>query len=151
MVQKPNIDHIAHRYAGVLIVTASGKIIGQKRDNKPGIDWPGKIGTFGGAIENGEDPKGAAWRELVQEETNLDININDLVMFTEDISWRELTQEWEERYFFIVRISDQQVEDMEVYEGEGWAHINGPDDPELIEQWRPIIEKLCNYISQAKN
>ncbi|MAU34095.1 NUDIX hydrolase, partial [Candidatus Saccharibacteria bacterium] len=59
----------AHHYAGILLVTESGKLIGQRRDDKPGIDNPGKVATFGGTVEEGESFRYAAWRELVEEET----------------------------------------------------------------------------------
>ncbi len=39
-------------------------MIGQQRDNKVGIDNPGKVATFGGTVENGETyrlPLGVNW------------------------------------------------------------------------------------------
>lgn len=73
-MKETDLSHIEHHYAGVLIETEDGRLIGQQRDDKPGIDNPGRVGTFGGTVEKGEDPKQAAWRELVQEETNLKNN-----------------------------------------------------------------------------
>lgn len=69
MTNPPPIQDVEHRYAGVLLVTNSGKVIGQRRDNKPTIDHPNKVGTFGGTVEPGGTPVEGAWRELVQEET----------------------------------------------------------------------------------
>lgn len=39
----------------------------QLRDFKPGIDFPGHWGLFGGSIEDGEEPLKAARRELAEE------------------------------------------------------------------------------------
>jgi len=36
----------------------------------------GKIGTFGGTVEAGETLVLGVWRELIQEETNLVLDIN---------------------------------------------------------------------------
>lgn len=91
-----------HHYAGVLIVTDASRLIGQQRDNKPNIGNPGKIATFGGTVEAGEDYLHAAWRELVEEETNLIIPITSLEHLIEDISWRPLTCEWEARHFYLL-------------------------------------------------
>lgn len=129
-------------------MTESGKIIGQKRDNKPDIDNPGKIGTFGGTIEAGETPVFGAWRELTQEETNLVLDINSFKSLFTDVKWRELTNEWEVVHFFTVKISDDQLNNLEIYEGEDWVYINGYDDPFLIESWRSIFKKAIEMINR---
>jgi len=113
----PDPTAIKHHYAGALLVTNSGEIIGQQRDDSPGIDNPGKIGTFGGTVEPGEQYRYTAWRELV-EETNLQLDEDILKLFLEDTAWRELRQEW--------------------------AEIQGADDTQLIELWRPVIQKLID-------
>ena len=141
MENPPLIKDVRHHYAGVILVTESGKLVGQRRDNIPNIDNPGKIGTFGGTIEPDEDPRQAAWRELTQEETNLSFELSGMEPLFEDVAWRELTNEWEARHFFVARITDTDLASMKVYEGEGWAYIDGPDDPELIELWRPVIKR----------
>jgi len=147
MKKPPNIENIKHHYAGIFILTESGKIIGQKRDNKPDIDNPGKIGTFGGTVEMGETPVMGAWRELTQEETNLDLDINSFKPLFKDVKWRELTKEWEVVHFFTVDISNKQLSDLEIYEGDGWVCIDSPDNPDLIESWRPMIKRAFEIIS----
>ena len=146
MSNKPNIDNIKHHYAGVVLVTKSGNLIGQWRDNKPDIDNPNLIGTFGGSVEKHEEPKTAAWRELTQEETNLNFSIDEFKFLFSDTSWRKLTEEWEVRHFYSVELSDEQLLNIEIYEGQGWAYINGPDDPDLIKLWKPVIKKASKIL-----
>lgn len=136
---KADLGQIKHHYAGVLLVTEDGRIIGQQRDDKPGIDNPGRIGTFGGTVELGENPQESAWRELVEEETNLKLTKEELQLFLEDIAFRKLTNEQEARHFYYARITKQQLDSLEIYEGQGWAEISGSDDPLLIDLWRPVI------------
>lgn len=111
-------------------------MIGQMRDYKIGIDNPGKISTFGGSIEGDESPKTAAMRELVTEETNLKLLIDDFHFLTRDTSRRDVLKDIEIRYFYYVLIGDDELNTMEVYEGAGWAYINSPDDPLLVDSWR---------------
>lgn len=145
-MKKDSLDHIKHHYAAVLIVAEDGRLIGQQRDNKAGIDHPGKVGMFGGTVEQGETPRFAAWRELVQEETNLEFNESSLELFLEDKGWRELTQEWEARHFYYVKISDEQLNNLEVYEGQDWAEIKSSEDPSLV----PVIRPVINYFLSLK-
>lgn len=146
MENQPKIEDIKHRYAGTFLLTESGRIIGQKRDDKSDIDNPGKIGTFGGTVEDGETPVMGAWRELTQEETNLVLDINDFKPLFDDIKWRELTKEWEVLHFFTAKISDSQLANLEIYEGKEWAYIDSSDDTDLIESWRPIMKKAIEVI-----
>ncbi|QQG50463.1 MAG: NUDIX domain-containing protein [Candidatus Saccharibacteria bacterium] len=141
-MKEENLDLIDHHYAGVLVVTEDGRLIGQQRDDKPGIDNPGRVSTFGGTVEQGENPRYAAWRELVKEETNLMLDEDSLVLFLEDKAWRKLTKEWEARHFYYVKISTEQLDNLEVYEGQGWAEINGADDPKLVDLWRTVVGKF---------
>ncbi|MDB5179292.1 MAG: hypothetical protein JWN01_1235 [Patescibacteria group bacterium] len=141
-MNQPPISEVTHHYAGVFLVTASGKIIGQQRDNKPGIDNPNRIGSFGGTIEDGEDPLAGAWRELVEEETNLEISKEDVHLYSEDVAWRKLTNEWEGRHFYYAKITDAALDQLEVYEGQGWAVIESPEDKLVIDLWREPVKKL---------
>lgn len=146
-MDKPDMQQVLHHYAGVLLITEDDRIIGQQRDDKPGIDHPGKVGTFGGALEHDETPREGAWRELVQEETNLKLTPKDLTLLYEDVDWRELTQEWEGRHFYYARITADDLEHLEVYEGQGWAEITGADDPDIIELWRPVVRAMLTKLS----
>lgn len=135
---------IPHHYAGILLVTNTGRLVGQRRDDKPDIDNPGKIATFGGTVEVGESYRYAAWRELVTEETNLKASESGLELFFEDTSWRPLTSEWEARHFYKLLITEEQLSTMEVYEGQGWAEIKGPDDSRLVDAWRVVIKEYLD-------
>lgn len=147
-MNQPSISEVSHHYSGVFLVTDSGKIIGQQRDNKPSIDNPNRIGSFGGTVEAGEDYAAAAWRELVQEEANLAIAKEDIKLYFEDVAWRALTKEWEGRHFYYAKISDAVLDGLEVYEGQGWAVIESPDDPLVIDLWREPVKQL---MLQVKN
>jgi 8-oxo-dGTP pyrophosphatase MutT (NUDIX family) len=145
-IEKPSIDQVAHHYAGVIIVTESGRIIGQQRDNKPSIDNPGKIGTFGGSVESGEDFLQAAYRELVEEETNLTLTRDDLRLFWESVEWRPLTSEWEGYHIYTVTIPDAALETLEVYEGQGWAEVTDPHAETITVPVRPIYAKFIETL-----
>lgn len=147
MISTPELNEVERRYAGVVLLSESGKIIGQKRDDKPGIDDPGKVGTFGGAVETGETPKRAAWRELTQEETNLQIDYDSLMPLHQEVARRKRTGEWEARYYYLAHVRDEALPKLKVYEGQGWTYINGHSDPALIDQWRPAIKQAEQHIS----
>jgi 8-oxo-dGTP pyrophosphatase MutT (NUDIX family) len=143
-------DRIRHRYAGVFLLASGKRVVGQRRDDIPSIDNPGKVAAFGGTVEEGEDPRSAAWRELTQEETNLRLSMRDIHGLTKDIAWRELTAEWEVRFFFYAAISDRQLDSLEVFEGAGWALISGPDDPDLIDSWRDPTRLLFEMVAEER-
>lgn len=136
-----------HRFAGIFIITNSGKIIGQQRDNIPNIDNPGKIAPFGGSIEQNEDPKQAAWRELVQEETNLKITINQLKLIHTTKAIRDLTKQTEEQYFYLLKITDEQLDNLKIYEGQGWCQVTSINDPNLASNFVPAWQFLFNYLN----
>lgn len=130
-----------HAYAGVFLVV-DGTVIGLLRDDVAGIDNPGRIGPFGGAVEPGEEPLAAAWRELVEEETNLRLAPADLEPFASDLAWRALTAEWEDRHVFVARITPEALTALEIYEGRQWAAIESADDPLLIDSYRIMLARL---------
>jgi 8-oxo-dGTP pyrophosphatase MutT (NUDIX family) len=148
MPRPPERDQVEHHYAGVFLVSPGRRVIGQRRDDKPTIDNPGKVGAFGGTVEAGEDPRKAAWRELTQEETNLRLSLEEIRYLTDDVAWRKLTAEWEVRHFFYASITQRQLEELEVFEGAGWAPISGPEDPELIDTWRACTRMLFERLEE---
>ncbi|HWD08659.1 MAG TPA: radical SAM protein, partial [Actinomycetota bacterium] len=134
-----------HGYAGVFLVVRGERpqVVGQLRDQLPGIDNPGRVGPFGGSIEGVEEPRMAAWRELVQEETNLFLQPEDLSLVQRDVAKRELTAEWEERHVFAAAVGRADLARLEVYEG-GWAALDDPADPRLIDSYRGIVAGLLD-------
>ena len=139
-MDKNDFEGINHHCATVLLITEDGRMIGQLRDNKPDIDSPGKIGIFGGSVEDNETYLHAAWRELVLEETNLKFDEKDLTLFLEDKAWRQLSSEWEVRHIYYVKITDEQLSNLEIYEGQGWVVIKDDQDPQLAEVIRPAVK-----------
>ena len=129
-----------HDYAGILLVTSDGRFVCQQRDDKPGIDNPGKVATFGGTVEEGETPRYAAWRELTREETNLSLAEEDLTLYYQDVAHRPLTDEYESRHFFFTRISDEQLDSLEVYEGQRWVYVDDENDTRLVDSWRTALQ-----------
>jgi 8-oxo-dGTP pyrophosphatase MutT (NUDIX family) len=140
-MNQPSAPDITHHYTGVFLVTASGKVIGQQRDDKPYIDNPNRIGSFGGTVEVGEDSLAAAWRELA-EETNLKLDKKDIHPYFEDVAWRKLTNEWEGRHFYYAKITSNDLDQLEIYEGQGWRFIESSDDELLIDSWRTPVSRL---------
>ena len=89
----------------------------QHRDDKPYITNPGAISAFGGNVEPGETPLQAAYREL-KEETNLDVQPQDLDFFGIYHKTRAVHGEDREVHYFIVRNIDDT--NLKVYEGQGF-------------------------------
>jgi 8-oxo-dGTP pyrophosphatase MutT (NUDIX family) len=62
---------VMHRWETIcvtaLLVDPSGRFLLQHRDNRPGIDNPGRWGSFGGAIDRYETPLDGLLRELREE------------------------------------------------------------------------------------
>lgn len=69
-------------YVAVLHITASGEVMLQQRDDKPEISNSGKIGTFGGEVEQGETLIEAAIRET-EEELSIKLRLEDMTYFSE--------------------------------------------------------------------
>jgi len=51
----------------VVLPYVENKVLMQLREFKSYIVFPGKWGFLGGSVEDGEEPKEAAWRELFEE------------------------------------------------------------------------------------
>lgn len=114
-----------HRYAAAFFVGPDGTLYGQLRDDKPGIDQPGKIGAFGGACEEGETPLQTLVREL-HEETDRTWRPEQLELFSRYVVWRPLTREYEQANIYLARNIDPAG--MRIHEGQGIAPILAPDD-----------------------
>jgi len=59
---------------GLILIDKNDNIVLQLRDNNLKIKYPNCVGTFGGAIEQGESPEQAIIREIKEE---LDYNLKN--------------------------------------------------------------------------
>jgi 8-oxo-dGTP pyrophosphatase MutT (NUDIX family) len=137
-----NFEELDNQYAGTFLVTESGEILGQLRDDIPNIDEPGRVGSFGGAMEpEDETPLQGALREL-GEETNLEIDPFEMRHLVSTVGWRRRMEYWEGRHIFYLTIPDETVSMLEIYEGQGWTVITGADDPRLMAGWPEYVQLL---------
>ena len=88
----------------------------------------------------------AITREL-REETNLNLAESNFEQYFQDTAWRKLSSEWEQRYFYFARITEQQYANLQVYEGQGWVAITSSNDPLLIDLWRQPYQELANKLA----
>jgi mutator protein MutT len=102
--------------AAAIIVTPARRFLLQHRDAKPGIWFPDSWSLFGGAVERGETPSQAALRELNEE---IGFVPQELRYFTQ-VAWDFAA--WDLgiklRYIFEVPITDAEVEQLELREGQ---------------------------------
>ena len=105
---------------GVLILVNHSTLLLQHRDMRPDIFYPGKIGLFGGAIENNETPQSAAVREI-KEELFIDI-INPRLMsiLNLDVIDKYLLRR---RYFYIADIDKKIESEIDLREGQGIVRL----------------------------
>lgn len=134
------------QYSGVYLIEPSGKVIGQLRDDRP--EGQPCLGVFGGAAEGDETPVQTALRELY-EETRLRLTESDLTQFWFSPEFIDPNRPKAPAYGYYAYISDNDVKNIEIHEGKGWAYINGPDDPNLIAILRPTVEKLFAELEHA--
>jgi UDP-N-acetylmuramate--alanine ligase len=135
--------------ANVLVRDTSGNFIMQQRDNKPGINSPGMITGFGGAVESGESVREAAVREL-HEETNLIFDDDRLVYFKTlfQAHINDGTSRWVTYYV----LDNQDISNLEVYEGAGYAVIDPQsnlDDVKLSDMARKALEAFAQPSDDA--
>ena len=96
-----------------VIVQDNGTYLMQLRDQKPGIFYPGHWGLFGGAIEKGERPEAALWRELEEELHLAPSSIRYLTEFTFDYGSSGRIS----RYFYEARMSNIPFNKLMLQEG----------------------------------
>ncbi len=100
-----------------LLVTATGMYVLQRRDDRLGVDFPGYVGLFGGAIEAGEPPGDALMRELQEE---LDFAPVRMAPFATLIFDERPSGGWYcRRRYFEVPVSPSDIDTMTVSEGQG--------------------------------
>jgi 8-oxo-dGTP pyrophosphatase MutT (NUDIX family) len=65
--ERDSLDGYDADSVAALLVTPKGEFILQRREDRPGIDFPNYRGLFGGAIDPGETAECALLRELREE------------------------------------------------------------------------------------
>lgn len=106
--------------AQILLVSNTGSLLMQRRDDKPGIANPGKITAFGGMAEGDETPRQAALREL-EEETNLRPPADALrpfATFKKHVPGQDAP---DEIHYFI--LEDIDAASLQVFEGQGFVEV----------------------------
>ncbi len=143
--------------AGIIIDDGSSWIL-QKRDNKDGILWPGKIALWGGVRESQDEnnPIKNAWRELfeetglTQENTHL-VRYGGLEFEHQPMHQNAVTQTIA---LFVANISPDVF--FHVYEGQDAYKIPRMPDMSQLDttHFAPYaseaIEKLIDYFLYAK-
>lgn len=108
-------------YVGILHITKDGSVMLQKRDNKPGIESPGQIATFGGGVENDETLEETAIREA-KEELGLEINPEQLSYFGKIQLSKEVDGKDQSCHFFLLHGTDPSK--IVVKEGRGYVLVS---------------------------
>lgn len=99
-----------------LIVDEQGHYLLQRRDEKPGIWFPGYCSLFGGLIEEGEEPEEALLRELAEE---LDFRPRGFAYFTQiGFDLRRWERGIKLRYVYEVPATAAEIAGMTLNEGQ---------------------------------
>ena len=116
---------------GVIIYDTDGRLLLQKRDQKKTIYFPGLWGVFGGACNNNECPKDSARREIIEELT-IDMQDNFRYLFHLNIQSPELGGV-RERHFYCTQFSKDDLDNIELHEGETFQLFSPALLPKPIE------------------
>ena len=100
-----------------LLVTANGKYVLQRRDEKAAVDFPGFVGLFGGAVEDHESPEAALVRELEEELAFAPTRVTPFATLIFD---ERPSKGWFcRRIYFEVPIEAAEISALDVREGRG--------------------------------
>lgn len=99
----------------ILLIRRDGAVVLQAPDNRPDATNPGFVSSFGGHIEEGEEPIEAAVREI-NEQTNLHLREEQLQFYR-----KYQNSETGDVYYFVVK--DIRPEALTTYMGTGYTVI----------------------------
>lgn len=108
-----------------------------RREDKSGIRDPGKLGIFGGKIEQGESPLEAAIREI-KEETNLQIVASDLKHFKSYKQNRDYLTGTSILHVYVIRNINPNK--LRTFEGQGFTILKDQNRPNLAEDVREVFD-----------
>lgn len=112
------------RQAALIVIDTGTAWLLQKRENKDGIWWPGKIGCWGGAVEPEDaSPIEGAYREIA-EELNLskkDIILTPVRTVTEPFVSIDGTVAPREYHYYVGKLLNDHF--LHIYEGEAVVEI----------------------------
>ena len=126
-----------------ILVTKDNEFLLQLRDDSPLIDNPGKIGLFGGSVENNESFEACIKREL-NEELELDISKHPLQHFRTI----KFTDEYKEapckKHIAVYVVSNIDPSTLTLHEGQEiitLAFSNDFSNPAISSTARQVLEK----------
>ncbi len=121
----------------IAIIENKGDIFLQKRDNVPGVTYPGMLMLFGGGLEDQESPQDGIIREL-KEETSLDLDRSKLhFLWDQDFVGIGLDGEKILRHPHVFHLAIEE-DDFEVYEGAGYVRVNTDNFAQYKENTTPF-------------
>jgi 8-oxo-dGTP diphosphatase len=103
--------------ASAILVTETGRLLMQLRDDGKPIAFPGHWGCFGGHVEAGEDLHQAIRRELLEEIGHAPAELRLFTSYVYQLAPRGRIF-WERESIFVGRIAEVQVPNLSLMEGE---------------------------------
>lgn len=111
--------------SAAILVTEDGGFLMQRRDDKPEIFFPGWLGLFGGALEDGEDPEAGLRRELDEELAFQPAQVSLFCSMGLDFSFAGYGVI--PRHFFTVNVGASDVPKLRLGEGQAIEEIAAAD------------------------
>ncbi|NMC39074.1 MAG: NUDIX domain-containing protein [Bacteroidales bacterium] len=127
--------------AAIILENDKGELLLYKRDNKPGIPFPGYWDLIGGHVEYGETPEKALVREVKEE---IDIEISEFTFFKryeclKGDAWPNI------KYIYSGRIN-LPIEDITLLEGETVRYFKREEIPNV--KFANILKEIViEYLS----
>lgn len=111
--------------SAAILVTADQRFLMQRRDDKPDIFFPGWLGLFGGALEDGEDPETGLRRELAEELAYAPATVTHFCTLGLDFGFAGYGTI--PRHFFAITLADADIPNLQLGEGRAMEFIRAQD------------------------